>query len=138
MKYQRLLSLAAIGFVLASSGCTVGPDYAQPEVEKVPDAWNAAATKGLAEGESSIQTWWTVFEDPTLTSLIERSRTSNLTLREAMWRVEEWSVENASWSGNPFDVIAHNRKPIGFKLLQPNFVRCYKDGNTVDEGAACF
>ena len=29
------------------------------------------------------------------------------THREAlMWRCEEWSVENTSWSGNPFDVIA--------------------------------
>ena len=27
--------------------------------------------------------------------------------REAvMWRCEEWTLENASWSGNPFDVIA--------------------------------
>ena len=23
-----------------------------------------------------------------------------------MWRCEEWSIENTSWSGNPFDVIA--------------------------------
>jgi len=31
----------------------------------------------------------------------------DLTHREAlMWRCEEWSVENTSWSGNPFDVIA--------------------------------
>jgi NodT family efflux transporter outer membrane factor (OMF) lipoprotein len=87
MRYQCLLGFVAIAF--ASAGCTVGPDYAQPEIETVPDAWNVAAVTGLAEGESSIQTWWTVFEDPTLTSLVERARTSNLTLREAMWRVEE-------------------------------------------------
>jgi outer membrane protein TolC len=86
---KRLLSLITVSIVFTASGCTVGPDYVQPEVETVPDAWNTAATKGLAEGEASIQTWWTVFDDPTLTSLIERSRTSNLTLREAMWRVEE-------------------------------------------------
>jgi NodT family efflux transporter outer membrane factor (OMF) lipoprotein len=78
-----------VGFVLGAAGCTVGPDYAQPEVETVPDAWNTAATKGLAEGEASIQTWWTVFDDATLSSLIERARSSNLTLREAVWRVEE-------------------------------------------------
>ncbi len=89
MRNQRLLSLTALVALFALSGCTVGPDYAQPEVETVPDAWNAAATKGLAEGESSIQTWWMVFDDSTLTSLIERASTSNLTLREAMWRVEE-------------------------------------------------
>jgi multidrug efflux system outer membrane protein len=89
MEYQRLFGLITAGCILALSGCTVGPDYVQPDVENVPDEWNTQATMGLAEGEASIQTWWTVFDDATLTSLIERSRTSNLTLREAMWRVEE-------------------------------------------------
>jgi NodT family efflux transporter outer membrane factor (OMF) lipoprotein len=89
MERQQLLMTVAAACALTLSGCTVGPDYVQPEVETVPDAWNTAATKGLAEGEASIQTWWTVFDDATLTSLIERSRTSNLTLREAVWRVEE-------------------------------------------------
>ena len=89
MKHQRLLIIAAITFAFMLNGCTVGPDYVQPEVETVPDAWNAAAVKGLVEGEATIQTWWTVFDDPAWTWLIERSRTSNLTLREAMWRVEE-------------------------------------------------
>jgi NodT family efflux transporter outer membrane factor (OMF) lipoprotein len=79
----------AVGCVLALGACTVGPDYVQPEVETVPDEWNTRATKGLAEGEASIQTWWAVFDDPTLTSLIERARISNLTLREAVYRVEE-------------------------------------------------
>jgi NodT family efflux transporter outer membrane factor (OMF) lipoprotein len=89
MKSPRCFRLITVACLLTLGGCTVGPDYVQPEIETVPDAWNAAATKGLAEGEASIQTWWTVFDDPTLTSLIERSRLSNLTLREAMWRVEE-------------------------------------------------
>jgi NodT family efflux transporter outer membrane factor (OMF) lipoprotein len=89
MRYQRLLGVVAVAFMLVLGGCMVGPDYVQPEVETVPDAWNTEATKGLAEGEASIQTWWTVFDDTTLTSLIERARLSNLTLREAVWRVEE-------------------------------------------------
>jgi NodT family efflux transporter outer membrane factor (OMF) lipoprotein len=89
MRNQRSLPIIAAGCVLALIGCTVGPDYVQPEVDTVPDAWNTAATKGLAEGEASIQSWWTVFDDTTLSSLIERARTSNLTLREALWRVEE-------------------------------------------------
>jgi NodT family efflux transporter outer membrane factor (OMF) lipoprotein len=89
MRRTTLLTLITLAGGLALGGCTVGPDYVQPEIETVPDAWNTAATKGLAEGEASIQTWWTVFDDATLTSLIERARTSNLSLREAVWRVEE-------------------------------------------------
>jgi len=75
--------------VLSLSGCTVGPDYEEPELPSVPDAWHTAVIEGVLEGEAPIQTWWTVFDDPTLTSLIERAGTSNLTLREAVWRVEE-------------------------------------------------
>lgn len=72
-----------------ATGCSVGPDYTEPELVTVPDAWSIAATKGVAEGEAAIETWWTVFDDPTLSSIIERSRMTNLTLREAVWRVEE-------------------------------------------------
>ena len=89
MRCNSLPTLFTLAVALALGGCTVGPDYVQPEIETVPDAWNTAATKGLAEGESSIETWWSVFDDATLTSLIDRARTSNLTLREAVWRVEE-------------------------------------------------
>ena len=89
MNHHNLLSTAAVAFALILNGCTVGPDYAKPELETVPDEWNTQATEGLSEGDATLQTWWTVFEDPTLTSLIERSRISNLTLREAVWRVEE-------------------------------------------------
>ncbi len=74
---------------LVLAGCTVGPDYEQPELPTVPDAWHTAATDGLGDGQAPIQTWWAVFDDETLTSLIERAGETNLTLREAVWRVEE-------------------------------------------------
>ncbi|MEX1311364.1 MAG: TolC family protein, partial [Candidatus Sulfomarinibacteraceae bacterium] len=83
------LSMACCIALLISGGCTVGPDYEKPELSTVPDAWHATVTEGVLEGEAPIQTWWTVFGDDTLTSLIERAGESNLTLREAVWRVEE-------------------------------------------------
>ena len=83
-----LLMPCCIG-LLAIGGCTVGPDYEEPELATVPDAWHTAVTDGLGEGEAPLQTWWSVFDDATLTSLIERAGATNLTLREAVWRVEE-------------------------------------------------
>lgn len=84
------ISLAAVVLGhLALAGCTVGPDYEQPELPTVPDAWHTAATDGLGDGHAPLQTWWTVFDDEILTSLIERAGETNLTLREAVWRVEE-------------------------------------------------
>jgi NodT family efflux transporter outer membrane factor (OMF) lipoprotein len=80
-----LLSLAA-GFV---AGCTtVGPDYEAP-VSTVPDVWFETAVAGVAEGDASLQTWWTQLDDPVLVSLIERAGASNLDLREAVARINE-------------------------------------------------
>ena len=70
------------------SGCVVGPDYEPPLVE-VPDVWREASTARVVDGEAPLQTWWTVFEDPTLASLIDRAQASNLDLQQAVWRMEE-------------------------------------------------
>lgn len=78
---------AAIG-VITLSGCMVGPNYERPVVE-VPDVWQETATANVAEGEAPLQTWWTVFEDPDLESLIQRAQASNLDLQQALWRVME-------------------------------------------------
>ncbi len=88
MKYQRLLSLVAVACALVLSGCTVGPDYVEPVIE-APDAWHTAAVEGLEEGEATLQTWWTVFDDEKLTELVMRSAEGNLDLNRALWRVEE-------------------------------------------------
>lgn len=77
------LMLPAITFF----GCAVGPDYTKPDVQ-VPDAWSEAILEQAAQGpDASLQTWWTVFNDPVLSDLIERARTSNLDLEVAMSRV---------------------------------------------------
>ena len=89
MKNTRLLILTAVIGLASLAGCTVGPDYEEPELATVPDAWHTAAVDGLGEGDAPLQTWWSVFDDDALSSLIERAGASNLTLREAVWRVEE-------------------------------------------------
>lgn len=88
MKYLRFSTLFAGAFAFALSACTVGPDYVQPETE-TPDAWHIAAVEGLEDGEATLQTWWQVFDDELLNDLVRRSADGNLTLREALWKVEE-------------------------------------------------
>ncbi len=93
-------------FALVSCGCTVGPDYVQPETQ-TPDAWHAAAVEGLEEGDATLQTWWRVFDDELLNDLVLRSAGGNLTLREALWKVEEARALRG--------VSAAGRKPqVGF------------------------
>ncbi len=81
-----LIPLLALGLVTACA--TVGPDYAPPESE-VPDSWHQELTKGLSEGEAALQTWWTIFDDPVLDSLIDRAAEGNLDLRIAFARIQE-------------------------------------------------
>ncbi len=88
MKRLRLSMTVAGACALTLGGCTVGPDYVQPETE-APDAWHAAAVAGLEDGDATLQTWWTVFDDELLNDLVIRSGAGNLTLREALWKVEE-------------------------------------------------
>ena len=106
MKNTRLLFLTAVVGALALGGCTVGPDYVEPETE-APDAWHTAAVEGLEEGEATLQTWWDVFDDEKLTELVMRSAEGNLDLERALWRVEEARALRG--------VVSSNRKPqVGF------------------------
>jgi NodT family efflux transporter outer membrane factor (OMF) lipoprotein len=80
---------ASLVAMLVLTGCvTVGPDYEQPEI-LTPDAWHTAAIEGLASGEATLQTWWRVFDDAQLDSLIERAVEENLSLEIALWRIDE-------------------------------------------------
>jgi NodT family efflux transporter outer membrane factor (OMF) lipoprotein len=73
---------------LLFSGCQVGPDYVRPEYS-APDQWHQKAVQGLEDGSADLQTWWKVFNDPILESLISRSYVENLDLQIAYARVME-------------------------------------------------
>ncbi|MEN8163703.1 MAG: TolC family protein [Acidobacteriota bacterium] len=84
-----VVAIVAALAIATTTGCiTVGPDYVEPEIE-TPDAWHTAATTGIGDGTATLQTWWNEFDDPILSDLIHRSTEGNLSLREALWRVEE-------------------------------------------------
>lgn len=83
------VSLTLAMALMGSCSWKVGPDYVPPEEADLPDAWHEAAVDGLAKGESSIQTWWQVLEDPVLNDLIRRAGAGNLTLQESFYRVVE-------------------------------------------------
>ncbi|MGD0490743.1 MAG: efflux transporter outer membrane subunit [Steroidobacteraceae bacterium] len=65
-------------------GCAVGPDYHRPSAD-VPTAWKPEAPwHEAAPSDDTLKgSWWEVFEDPTLSSLIEQSLKDNQNLRVA-------------------------------------------------------
>jgi len=86
--------------LLTATGCAVvGPDYVEPELT-LPDAWHQRIVDQVAQGpEATLQTWWTVFNDPVLDHLIERAWTGNLDLQSAASRVRAARARLAITSG---------------------------------------
>jgi outer membrane protein, multidrug efflux system len=87
------LSILLAAVLLA--GCAVGPDFRRPETA-VPGAWSGL-TGNDTISQTSITTpqpaqlvaWWNTFNDPILTSLVERAILSNLDLRQAEARIRQ-------------------------------------------------
>lgn len=87
------LSFAATVFfyMFALSGCMVGPDYKKPE-PNMPAKWSwllNAKNQQDNTDEIELVDWWKTFDDPTLTSLVERAVKSNLDLKVAESRIRQ-------------------------------------------------
>lgn len=73
---------------LSLQACAVGPNYAPPAPVAlgVPGTYSTPAPAG-APGD--IQAWWTNFNDPELTSIVERARAGNLDIAQAVARLRQ-------------------------------------------------
>ena len=81
------LALGVWGLALLLSGCAVGPNYHRPAVT-APAAFRGATETNQTSSLADLP-WWAVFEDRTLTNLIQVALTNNYDLRTAVWRVEQ-------------------------------------------------
>jgi len=79
--------LAACLTLLLLSGCMIGPDFKAPEPQ-MPAHWQGAAGENSPAADA-LSTWWTLFADPQLTSLVERGIAANLDLKQAEARVRQ-------------------------------------------------
>ena len=85
---KRLIFTSAVTAMLLS-GCTVGPDYAKPEMA-LPASFSRADTGPQPSGaDIDPARWWTAFGDPQLTSLIERALADNPDIAIAASRVRQ-------------------------------------------------
>jgi outer membrane protein, multidrug efflux system len=73
-------------------GCTVGPDFQRPE-PSTPARWSqgpqAAGDTSRVAAEEKLARWWTVFDDPMLSSLAQRAAATNLDMRLAEARIRQ-------------------------------------------------
>jgi multidrug efflux system outer membrane protein len=85
------------------AGCTVGPDFQRPEAP-LPTQWSgsgelADTAVGTVVDEGELARWWTVFNDPTLNSLVERASGANLDLKLAEARIRQARAARAVVAG---------------------------------------
>jgi len=85
---QKRLVRAVTPVLLAIlTACTpVGPDYTPP-APVVPESWSLNGETAIAPAQ--LSRWWHGFDDPLLSSLIERAAETNQDLRIATARIRE-------------------------------------------------
>ncbi|MEM1142875.1 MAG: efflux transporter outer membrane subunit [Pseudomonadota bacterium] len=86
---SKTIAHALCPFLLTGCLFRVGPDYTPPELSAPPDQWSMAVGAQVSETDAPMRAWWLIFEDPTLTTLIERAHTSNLSVALAVARLAE-------------------------------------------------
>ena len=100
MSEMRTRFILLVGSASIVAGCTVGPDYTPPKPQP------HETFVGLAEVNQPLAStpraqpvdmasWWSVFGDDELTTLISRATTGNLTLAQANARVREARASKA-------------------------------------------
>ncbi|MEO0463156.1 MAG: efflux transporter outer membrane subunit [Pseudomonadota bacterium] len=85
----RTLSRACLfaGVCILSACASVGPDYAAPQISGAERGW--AMADDQAAPEDAFIAWWRESGDANLTRLVETALADNLSVREALSRVDE-------------------------------------------------
>ncbi len=80
-------SLWTIVFMFFVSGCALTPDYERPET-KLPETWDQVRDQDTRESIANLK-WWEIYQDETMTSLIEIALEQNQDLGIALARMQE-------------------------------------------------
>ncbi len=86
-----LRTVSALFATLALAACAVGPDYKQPDVA-APATYPHAdllAARAASTPMPPLDQWWTGFDDPVLTKIVQRALDENLDLAAALARVDQ-------------------------------------------------
>ncbi|MEJ2085603.1 MAG: TolC family protein, partial [Acidobacteriota bacterium] len=84
----RAMSPILFALIFLTAGCTVGPDYEQPQTD-VPDVWKYKVVAEMEDDDSPLQGWWLNLNDPVVPKLIDQALEANYDLKIAVQRVQE-------------------------------------------------
>jgi multidrug efflux system outer membrane protein len=88
---KGLAATLGLLFSLTWAGCALGPDYRKPSME-LPASWRVAQETEARSGpipDEGLASWWSVFQDPLLSSLIQGAMEGNLDLLAAETRIRQ-------------------------------------------------
>ncbi len=105
MNTPYIVSLVAItAGVTGLAGCTVGPDYSPPDIPAA-ESWSGPAGSIEPADPGTLVRWWEQFDDPQLTSLIERAALSNKDIQQAVARIDEARALTGVAKGDRFPQV---------------------------------
>ena len=101
--FHRAINFLAMFIIAMFTGCAaVGPNYVSPPTA-VPENWHTQLNGSLKREENNqrnLTQWWTRFNDPELSVLIERAVAGNLDLKKARARVRQARAgRGVAWAG---------------------------------------
>lgn len=85
---RYLGTLVSLVVLITIIGCKVGPDYRRPMLP-LPTDWEVEPQAISPEQQEILCCWWTQLNDPELDLIIENVVSTNLSLQEALHRIEE-------------------------------------------------
>jgi multidrug efflux system outer membrane protein len=104
-----------MAFLTAVSGCKVGPDH-RAWHDPLRAEWRQELDESLRTDQVVDPMWWAGFEDPALNSLVDRSLSQNLSLQEAVARIQEsrarWGVSRSALGPNIDQTNSYTRIDI--------------------------
>jgi NodT family efflux transporter outer membrane factor (OMF) lipoprotein len=105
---RSALFLSLVISAFSFTACTtVGPNYSPPEM-KAPATWHKKISGVTADKQSEqeiLAKWWTTFNDPVLSNLMERAITGNLNLKQALNNVNQARIQRGITDTNRFPTV---------------------------------
>jgi multidrug efflux system outer membrane protein len=109
---RHTAALLGVALSIAAAGCLVGPNYKRPPVD-VPSAYRAETPAPATDASFGDESWWQVFSDPTLQSLIRTALQQNSDLQIAAARILEAQAQLGITRSNQFPTVTAGVDVLG-------------------------
>jgi NodT family efflux transporter outer membrane factor (OMF) lipoprotein len=87
----KTLKTAVSSFMASAilAACAVGPNYNRPKDELAPFHNTPSIGASAYDNQASLDQWWSGFDDPMLTEVVQRALSQNLDLAASIARVQQ-------------------------------------------------